>query len=180
MHQGFRDDTHPGTTTQFPSGLSVAATWDVAAVESWGAAISEEFVLKGANVAVRGARGLRTAGLCWGVMDACVQLGPGMCITRVPVCGRAFEYVSGEDPMLGYHMSHAAVLGLQSTGVIANAKHYMANNQVCLLLCVCEGCLRDVCRKIIACWSRPTWTSARGWKSITQHLMEQLTREYSP
>ena len=80
---------------------------------------------------------------------ACPQLGPGICITRVPVCGRAFEYVSGglsgergrapalachgrgaEDPMLGYYLAKAAVEGLQSTGVIANAKHYMANNQV--------------------------------------------------
>ena len=53
-----------------------------------------------------------------------VQLGPGMCLARVPTCGRNFEYVSGEDPMLGKILVAQAVAGIQSTGVIANAKHW--------------------------------------------------------
>ena len=36
--QGFRDSIYPGTSTQFPSGLALAASWDVSAVETWGAA----------------------------------------------------------------------------------------------------------------------------------------------
>jgi hypothetical protein len=31
-----------------------------------------------------------------------VQLGPGLCLARVPRNGRNFEYLSGEDPYLGY------------------------------------------------------------------------------
>lgn len=30
-----------------------------------------------------------------------VQLGPGVCLNRVPKNGRNFEYISGEDPKLG-------------------------------------------------------------------------------
>ena len=36
-----------------------------------------------------------------------VQLGPGVCLARVPVNGRNFEYLSGEDPFLGIK-SHMA------------------------------------------------------------------------
>ena len=58
-----------------------------------------------------------------------VQLGPGMCVARVPRNGRNFEYLSGEDPVLGVNMVPPVVKGIQSKGVIANAKHYVNNNQ---------------------------------------------------
>ena len=134
--QGFRENNHPGTTTQFPSGLTVAAvkaptircesfccvlsiiathsrswvfqSWDVEVMQAWGAAMGAEFFAKGANV----------------------QLGPGLNVARVPNDGRNFEYCSGEDPFLGYHTGAAAVKGIQSQHVIANAKHYVNNNQV--------------------------------------------------
>ncbi len=51
-----------------------------------------------------------------------VQLGPAMNIARVPQNGRNFEYISGEDPFLGGAMVAPAVKGIQSMGVIANAK----------------------------------------------------------
>ena len=51
--QGFRENTHPGTTTQFPSGLTVAASWDKKAMREWGCAMGAEFFAKGANVQVR-------------------------------------------------------------------------------------------------------------------------------
>ena len=105
--QGFRDSIYPGTSTQFPSGLALAASWDVSAVETWGAAMASEFRAKGANV----------------------QLGPGVCLARVPTNGRNFEYLSGEDPFLGSILAGAAVRGIQSQGVIANAKHWVNNNQ---------------------------------------------------
>ena len=60
---------------------------------------------------------------------ASVQLGPGLCLTRVPKGGRNFEYISGEDPVLGAALGAAAVRGIQSTGVMANAKHWVNNNQ---------------------------------------------------
>ena len=39
--QGFRENTHPGSTTQFPSGLTVAASWDPAVMQRWGAAMGK-------------------------------------------------------------------------------------------------------------------------------------------
>ena len=53
-----------------------------------------------------------------------MQLGPGLCIARVPYDGRNFEYMSGEDPFLGYTMVKPAIAGIQSAGVIANAKDF--------------------------------------------------------
>ena len=105
--QGFRDNVHPGTTTAWPSGLSMAASWDVAAMGEWGTGMGKEFYAKGANV----------------------QLGPGLCLARVPRNGRNFEYLSGEDPFLGYTLVQPVIKGIQSQKVVANAKHYINNNQ---------------------------------------------------
>ena len=76
--QGFRDDNNPGSTTAWPSGLTMAASWDRDAMEKWGSGMGKEFFAKGSNI----------------------QLGPGLCVARVPRNGRNFEYLSGEDPML--------------------------------------------------------------------------------
>ena len=105
--QGFRDNSFLGSTTSFPSGLTIGATFDVVAAQQWGSAMGKEFFLKGANV----------------------QLGPGMCIARVPRNGRNFEYIAGEDPFLGYTMVGPVIEGIQSQNVIANAKHWVNNNQ---------------------------------------------------
>jgi beta-glucosidase len=105
--QGFRDNAHLGTTTAWPCSLAIAASFDPKASEEWGAGMGEEFFAKGSNV----------------------QLGPGMCLARIPKNGRNFEYISGEDPYLGYVMVGPAVKGIQSQGVIANAKHWVNNNQ---------------------------------------------------
>jgi beta-glucosidase len=105
--QGFRAMGHPGTSTAWPSGLTMAASWNVDNVRHWGAAMGEEFYNKGAHV----------------------LLGPGLCVARVPRNGRNFEYLSGEDPFLGYTLAKPAVEGMQSEGVVANAKHWVNNNQ---------------------------------------------------
>jgi beta-glucosidase len=54
-----------------------------------------------------------------------------MLLAYVYVCmlGRNYEYMSGEDPFLGSVMVPAAITGIQSQGVIANAKHFINNNQ---------------------------------------------------
>ena len=108
--QGFRAPRHPGTTTQWPCALGMAASWDRQLVRRWGEAMGREFVGKGANV----------------------QLAPGLNVARVPRNGRNFEYLSGEDPYLGAELVGPVVQGIQSCGVIANAKHYLMNNQVCV------------------------------------------------
>ena len=106
--QGFRE-AHglPGTSTAWPCSLAIAATFDPMASGAWGTAMGDEFYRKGANV----------------------QLGPGVCLARVPRNGRNFEYISGEDPHLGYVMVQPVVQGIQSKGVVANAKHWVNNNQ---------------------------------------------------
>jgi len=105
--QGFRSDTLPGTSTPFPSGLTVAATFDRDAARSWGEALGQEFYRKGAQV----------------------LLGPGMCVARVPLNGRNFEYLSGEDPFLGQELVRGAIEGIQSNKILANAKHFAMNQQ---------------------------------------------------
>ena len=77
--QGFRDNEHLGSTTAWPCSLAIGATFDADAARKWGAGMGAEFYGKGANV----------------------QLGPGMCLARIPRNGRNFEYISGEDPHLG-------------------------------------------------------------------------------
>jgi len=105
--QGFRDNQHKGSSTAWPSGLTMAASWDVDAMHEWGVGMGKEFFAKGANV----------------------QLGPGLCLARIPRNGRNFEYLSGEDPYLGYHLVQPVIGGIQSQTVIANAKHWVLNNQ---------------------------------------------------
>jgi beta-glucosidase len=105
--QGYRDDLNPWTTTAWPSALTVSQSWDADLFYQWGEAMGDEFYRKGANV----------------------QLGPGVNLARVPRNGRNFEYMSGEDPYVGYTLFQPLVKGIQSQKVIANAKHWVENNQ---------------------------------------------------
>jgi len=108
--QGFRTMGGPAegyaTSTSFPGGMAIAATWDDAALHDWGVAMGKEFKLKGGNV----------------------QLGPGLNLARLPNNGRNFEYTVGEDPFLGYRLSKHAVEGIQEQNVIACAKHWVVNS----------------------------------------------------
>src|SRR3954464_9338181 len=94
-----------GTTT-FPSGVGQAATWNPALERRFGEAMGQEAYDKGINV----------------------MLGPGMNIARIATNGRNFEYF-GEDPFLAGKMVAQAIRGIQSNPVLAQAKHYAANNQ---------------------------------------------------
>lgn len=51
--QGFRGQrpfSPPGSSTAWPSGLTIGATWDVEAAQAWGKGMGEEFAGKGSNV----------------------------------------------------------------------------------------------------------------------------------
>ena len=103
--QGFRGPA--GTSTQWPSGLTVAHSFDRALFREWGEGLGAEFAAKGANV----------------------MFGPGLNVQRLPNGGRSFEYGSGEDPFLGHELVQGEVAGIQSQGVVANAKHFLLNTQ---------------------------------------------------
>lgn len=90
----------------FPSGVNI------------GAAFSREIARK-AGEAV--GRELRHSGV-----DLC--MGPNVDVARDPLGGRNYE-MYGEDPYLVSEMSVGFIEGMQSTGVGACAKHFIANNQ---------------------------------------------------
>lgn len=58
-----------------------------------------------------------------------VALAPGMNSGRAPAGGRNFEY-AGADPYLAGIVAKYSIIGIQSQGVIANAKHFILNDQV--------------------------------------------------
>lgn len=95
-----------GPATYFPTGVSMAASWNPELIERVGAALAEE-----------------TRGLGCDIL-----LGPAVNIVRTPLGGRNFEYYS-EDPYLAGRIGVAWVRGLQSKGVGASLKHYACNNQ---------------------------------------------------
>ncbi len=80
--------------------------------------MGEEFAGKGANV----------------------QFGPGANVARIANGGRSFEYLSGEDPYLGYVLVQPVVRGIQSQGVIANVKHYVRAGSTLLTLTLFSLC----------------------------------------
>ncbi|RRJ28416.1 beta-glucosidase [Halocatena pleomorpha] len=92
--------------TAFPAPIALAAAWDPSLANEQGAAIAREALAYGQDAV----------------------LGPGLNLIRTPHCGRNFEYYS-EDPYLTSRLGVATVEGIQSEGVIATAKHYVANNQ---------------------------------------------------
>ena len=92
--------------TQFPSAISIAATFDTAIARSVGAAVADEARSKGI-VALQGTE---------------------MNLARIPQSGRVFE-TYGEDPFLTSIMGVANILGIQSQGVMDVAKHFGAYTQ---------------------------------------------------
>lgn len=58
-----------------------------------------------------------------------VLLGPAVNVHRIPYNGRNYEYLSGEDPVLGRELTGPVVKGIQDTGMMANIKHYVDNSQ---------------------------------------------------
>ena len=92
--------------TAFPSPIGIAATWDVNAARRFGEIAGSEAHDIGNSL-----------------LEA-----PTINIARVPQNGRTFEGY-GEDPFLTSQLSVAVIQGIQSQRVLANVKHYVANNQ---------------------------------------------------
>jgi beta-glucosidase len=95
-----------GESTAFPATLALGAAFDPELAAAFGRAVGAEARATGIDV----------------------LLAPGCNLLRVPQCGRAFEYY-GEDPHHTGKLAAAAVRGIQSRGVVATPKHYVANTQ---------------------------------------------------
>ncbi|MEU0792947.1 glycoside hydrolase family 3 C-terminal domain-containing protein [Amycolatopsis sp. NPDC005961] len=91
--------------TQFPAPVSAAATWDTGLMNRYGSAMGAEFAGKGVDIA----------------------LGPTINLVRDPRWGRNFETYA-EDPYLAGAAGTATIQGIQSQGVMAQAKHAAAYN----------------------------------------------------
>src|ERR1700727_935231 len=94
------------TSTAFPSGIAVAATWDPETAQAVGQALGQEVRAMGRDMI----------------------LGPTVNIQRVPLWGRNFEGY-GEDPYLAARIGVGYIKGVQGEGVIATVKHFAANNE---------------------------------------------------
>jgi beta-glucosidase len=92
--------------TQFPSEISLAATFNPTVAKTVGVAMALEALRKGFDV----------------------LQAPDLNLVRSPLSGRSFE-TYGEDPFLASVMGVAAIEGIQSTGEMAQAKHLGAYTQ---------------------------------------------------
>lgn len=93
--------------TAWPAGITVGATWNKDLMYKRGRALGLEHRLKGVNV----------------------LLGPSMGpLGRMPAGGRNWEGF-GPDPVLQGVASAQTIKGIQDEGVMATAKHYIANEQ---------------------------------------------------
>jgi beta-glucosidase len=92
--------------TYLPTGVCLAATWNPQLGFEYGKVLGSEANFRHKNV----------------------MLGPGINIIRTPLNGRNFEYQS-EDPFLVSKMVVGYIDGVQSQGVSACVKHFVANNQ---------------------------------------------------
>ncbi|MGE5111991.1 MAG: glycoside hydrolase family 3 C-terminal domain-containing protein [Acidobacteriaceae bacterium] len=95
-----------GPTTAYPAPIAVAASWDTDLAKRVGESMGNDARARGVNFI----------------------LAPGMDMHRAPMCGRNFEYL-GEDPYLASRMAVSLIEGIQDRGVIATAKHFVANDQ---------------------------------------------------
>jgi beta-glucosidase len=95
-----------GTSTAYPASIGLAASFNTELAKNVGASIGKEARAKNVHI----------------------MLGPAMNIHRGPMCGRNFEYL-GEDPFLAGEIASNFIIGMQNQGVMATAKHYVANYQ---------------------------------------------------
>ncbi len=98
-----KDERHPSACLPSPSALG--ATWDEDVIYRIAAALGTEARSKGVDV----------------------LLGPTINLMRTPLGGRGFEFFA-EDPVLTAVLASAYVRGVQSAGVGATVKHFVAND----------------------------------------------------
>ena len=98
--------TRQGKATGMPSPMTLASTFSQDVAFRHAEVVGDEVRRKGNDVV----------------------FAPAVNMMRTPLNGRTFEYF-GEDPYLAARMAASWTRGVQSTGVIANVKHFAVNNQ---------------------------------------------------
>jgi beta-glucosidase len=154
--------------TCFPTAAGLAASWAPRLVRRVGAALGREAQAQ----------------------DVQVVLGPGANIKRSPLGGRNFEYFS-EDPFFSGHVAAAYIQGVQSEGVGASLKHYVANNQeyhrMSTSVEVDERTLREIYLRSFAIAVREAapWTVMVAYNRVNgtfatehDHLLQVLDEEW--
>ncbi|ADW68874.1 glycoside hydrolase family 3 C-terminal domain-containing protein [Granulicella tundricola] len=94
------------SSTAFPAGINVAASWDPELARQEGQVIGQEVAAVGRDMI----------------------LGPTVNIHRTPLWGRNFESY-GEDPYLSGRMAVGYIKGVQSEGILPSVKHFTVNNE---------------------------------------------------
>lgn len=150
------------TTTALPSGIALAASFDSALAEEYGALIARECL---AN-------------------DIQVSLGPGFNLMRTPLNGRNFEYY-GEDPVLAGEIAVGYIRGCQAYEVAACPKHIALNNQekcrTVIDVIIDERPLRElylrafeiVCKKSQPWMMMSALNAVNGVRAVHNHLLQQ-------
>jgi beta-glucosidase len=103
---GMGDGTPSPPATALPMTIGLAAGFDPELARAYGDVIGREASDLGQHVLE----------------------GPGVCLHRLPIGGRNFEYFS-EDPYLSGVLGVEVTKAIQAHGVIAMAKHFVVNDQ---------------------------------------------------
>ena len=125
----------------FPSGSSLAATWNPELVCRMAAAMGDECRYFKVNL----------------------LLAPAINIKRSPLGGRGYEYYS-EDPYLTGKIAEGFINGVQSTGTGTSIKHFAANNSETLRINMSSDVDERALREI---YLRPFEIAIKGAKPWT-------------
>lgn len=122
---GIHDSVTRRPGVSYPSGTTIASTWNPELAGVFGEAIGMEASF----------------------MNVQEWYGPSMNLHRSPFGGRCFEYYS-EDPLLSGKIAAATVRGAQSKGLVCHIKHFALNEEDRQRLNVHTWCSEQAIREI--------------------------------
>lgn len=124
---GIHDSVTRRSGISYPSGTTIASTWNVELAQEYGQCVGAEASF----------------------MHVQEWYAPSLNIHRSPFGGRCFEYYS-EDPLLIGKIGTAVVRGAQSQGLVCHIKHFALNEEDANRLSVHTWCSEQAIREIYA------------------------------